>query len=138
LVHGMSPEEVHFHEVGALDAIVDIVGVVAGLHLLGVKHVFASAVPLGSGWVEAAHGLLPVPAPAVLYLLAQAHAPTTADVTEAELVTPTGAALLAGLATFRRPALQLQKVGYGLGHRCLDRPNALRVWYGMSLEVERV
>lgn len=130
LVHGVSPEEVHFHEVGALDAIVDIVGVVTGLELLGVERVFASALPLGTGWVHAAHGWLPVPAPAVLYLLAQAHAPTLPDETPAELVTPTGAALLAALATFQRPTLRLQRVGYGLGTRNLERPNALRAWLG--------
>ncbi len=130
LVHGVSADEVHFHEVGALDAIVDIVGVVASLELLGIERIFASPLPLGSGWVRAAHGWLPVPAPAVLYLLAQAGAPTLPDETPAELVTPTGAALLAALATFQRPALRLQRVGYGLGTRVLERPNALRAWLG--------
>ncbi|GAB4108501.1 MAG: nickel pincer cofactor biosynthesis protein LarC [Roseiflexaceae bacterium] len=129
-VHGMSPDEVHFHEVGALDAIVDIVGVVAGLALLGVKQVYASALPLGGGWVRAAHGMLPVPAPATLNLLAAAGAPVLPDDTPAELVTPTGAALLAALATFERPAMRLERVGYGLGKRDLARPNALRVWLG--------
>jgi uncharacterized protein (DUF111 family) len=71
-----------------------------------------------------------VPAPAVLYLLAQAHSPTLPDETPAELVTPTGAALLAALATFQRPTLRLQRVGYGLGTRNLERPNALRAWLG--------
>jgi len=134
LVHGVSANEVHFHEVGALDAIVDIVGVVTGLELLGIEQVFASALPLGTGWVHAAHGWLPVPAPAVLYLLAQAHTPILPDETPAELVTPTGAALLAALATFQRPTLRLQRVGYGLGTRVLERPNALRAWLG---EVEK-
>lgn len=131
-VHALAPEQVHFHEVGALDAIVDIVGVVAGLELLGIDDVYASPLPLGSGWVRAAHGLLPVPAPATLYLLAGARAPTLPDTTRAELVTPTGAALLAGLARFDRPALQLERVGYGLGKRDLDHPNALRVWIGST------
>jgi uncharacterized protein (TIGR00299 family) protein len=130
LVHGVSANEVHFHEVGALDAIVDIVGVVTGLELLGIERVFASALPLGTGWVHAAHGWLPVPAPAVLYLLAQASAPILPDETPAELVTPTGAALLAALATFQRPMLRLQRIGYGLGTRDLERPNALRAWLG--------
>ena len=69
-VHGVAPEQVHFHEVGALDAIVDIVGVVAGLHLLDITEVYASPLPLGFGWTRAAHGQLPLPAPAVLALLA--------------------------------------------------------------------
>src|SRR5262249_21782677 len=129
-VHGIPAEQVHFHEVGALDAIVDIVGVVAGLTLLGVAEVYASPLPLGAGWVRAAHGQLPLPAPAVLALLAAVGAPTLPDDTPAELVTPTGAALLAGLASFRRPAMRITHVGYGLGARDLERPNALRVWIG--------
>jgi uncharacterized protein (TIGR00299 family) protein len=129
-VHGIAPEQVHFHEVGALDAIVDIVGVVAGLHLLGVEAVYASPLPLGAGWARAAHGQLPLPAPAVLALLAGAGAPTLPDDTPFELVTPTGAALLAGLAEFRRPPMRISRVGYGLGRRELERPNVLRVWVG--------
>lgn len=129
-IHGIPADQVHFHEVGALDAIVDIVGVVAGLALLGVEQVYASALPLGTGWTRAAHGALPLPAPAVLALLATAGAPTIPDDTELELVTPTGAALLAGLATFQRPAMRLERVGYGLGMRDPARPNALRAWLG--------
>jgi uncharacterized protein (TIGR00299 family) protein len=129
-VHGIPAGQVHFHEVGALDAIVDIVGVVAGLALLGINEVYASALPLGTGWTRAAHGALPLPAPAVLTLLAGAHAPLIPDDTPFELVTPTGAALLAGLAEFRRPPLRIDRVGYGLGARDLERPNALRVWLG--------
>ena len=131
-VHGIPAEQVHFHEVGALDAIVDVVGVVAGLALLEVEAIYASPLPLGAGWVRAAHGLLPLPAPAVLALLAAAHAPTLPDDTQAELVTPTGAALLAALATFERPAMRLARVGYGLGARDLERPNVLRVWIGAT------
>ncbi len=131
-VHGISAEEVHFHEVGALDAIVDIVGVVAGLALLGIDAVYASPLPLGSGWVHTAHGLLPLPAPAVLALLATVGAPTIPDDSSAELVTPTGAALLAGLAEFRRPPMRLTRVGYGLGARDPERPNVLRVWLGTT------
>ena len=129
-VHGIPSGQVHFHEVGALDAIVDIVGVVAGLALLGINEVYASALPLGTGWTRAAHGALPLPAPAVLTLLAGAHAPLIPDDTPFELVTPTGAALLAGLAEFRRPPMRIDRVGYGLGARELERPNALRVWLG--------
>lgn len=130
-VHGIGAEQVHFHEVGALDAIIDIVGVVTGLALLGIEQIYASALPLGSGWVRAAHGLIPVPAPATLSLLAGVGAPTRPDDTPGELVTPTGAALLAALAEFRRPAMRIERVGYGLGTRNPEhRPNALRVWLG--------
>jgi uncharacterized protein (TIGR00299 family) protein len=135
-VHGIPAGQVHFHEVGALDAIVDIVGVVAGLELLGIHEVYASALPLGTGWTRAAHGALPLPAPAVLALLAGAHAPTIPDETPFELVTPTGAALLAGLAEFRRPTLRIERIGYGLGARDLERPNVLRVWLGATADKE--
>jgi uncharacterized protein (TIGR00299 family) protein len=137
-VHGIPAEQVHFHEVGALDAIVDVVGVVAGLALLGVAEVYASPLPLGSGWVRAAHGLLPIPAPAVLALLAAAGAPTLPDTTPSELVTPTGAALLAALATWSRPPMRIERVGYGLGARDLERPNALRVWLGETIERQEI
>ena len=129
-IHGVRADEVHFHEVGALDAIVDIVGIAAGLHLLGITQVYASPLPLGSGWVKAAHGDIPVPAPATLHLLTQAQAPIVPDEAGFELVTPTGAAVLATLATFKRPALALQQVGYGFGKKITPRPNALRVWLG--------
>ncbi|MCS6841466.1 MAG: nickel pincer cofactor biosynthesis protein LarC [Roseiflexus sp.] len=129
-VHGTTVDQIHFHEVGALDAIIDIVGVVAGLDLLGVEQIFASPLPLGAGWVRAAHGLLPVPAPATLAILASAGAPVTPDETPFELTTPTGAAILAALATFRRPPMRLRAVGYGFGARQMERPNALRVWLG--------
>lgn len=131
-IHGVPAEQVHFHEVGALDAIVDIVGVVAGLWLLGIEAAYASALPLGPGWVRAAHGQLPLPAPATLALLAAAGAPTIPDDSGFELVTPTGAALLAGLAEFRQPPMRVERVGYGLGKRELARPNALRVWLGAT------
>lgn len=129
-VHGTSRDKVHFHEVGALDAIIDIAGAVIGLKLLGIEQIYASTLPLGSGWVNAAHGRIPVPAPAVLELLTAVHAPITADDTPFELVTPTGAALLAELATFERPAFTIRSAGYGFGTRDIGRPNALRIWLG--------
>ena len=135
-IHGVRADEVHFHEVGALDAIVDIVGIAAGLHLLGITQVYASPLPLGSGWVKAAHGDIPVPAPATLHLLTQAQAPIVPDDAGFELVTPTGAAVLATLATFKRPALALQRVGYGFGKKITPRPNALRVWVGEAAASE--
>ena len=129
-VHGTTPEQVHFHEVGALDAIVDIVGVVIALKLLGVQQIFASSLPLGSGWINAAHGRIPIPGPAVLQLLGAVNAPLQADDTPFELVTPTGAAILAELATFQRPALAINAAGYGFGARDIGRLNAVRVWLG--------
>jgi hypothetical protein len=125
-------EEVHFHEVGALDSIIDMVGVCAGLDLLGVEQVYSSALPLGSGWIHTRHGALPVPAPATLALLANAGAPLLPAPADSggELVTPTAAALLAELATFQQPPMQVQRVGYGLGQREYKRLNGLRVWLG--------
>ncbi len=131
-IHGVTREQVHFHEVGALDAIVDIVGIVAGLSLLGVTHVYASPLPLGSGWAKAAHGDIPVPAPATLHLLSAVKAPIIPDQANFELVTPTGAAVLATLAQFRRPAMNLERIGYGFGKKQTERPNALRVWLGSA------
>ena len=129
-VHGVTVDEVHFHEVGAVDSIVDIVGCVWGLYALGVGEVFSSALPLGEGWVETAHGRLPLPAPATLKLLAGANAPIRPLEAQAELVTPTAAALLAELATFAQPPLILEAVGYGFGQRELAWPNAVRAWLG--------
>jgi uncharacterized protein (TIGR00299 family) protein len=110
---------------------------VAGLALLGVERVYASPLPLGSGWVRAAHGWIPVPAPATVALLAAAGAPTVPDEARFELVTPTGAALLAALAEFRRPAMRLARVGYGLGARDTERPNTLRVLLGITEDTDR-
>ncbi len=129
-VHGVGADAVHFHEVGALDAIVDIVGVVIGLALLDIEEVYASPLPLGSGWIKAAHGLIPVPGPAVLQLLGAVQAPITADTTPFELVTPTGAALLAEFARWDRPAMRIERTGYGFGTKDTGRLNAVRVWIG--------
>lgn len=134
-VHGISVNEVHFHEVGAIDSIVDIVGSVYGLHLLGVESVFASAVPFTRGRVKTAHGELPIPAPATLELLK--GLPTHPLDINAELVTPTGAALLKGLAESfgLPPPFTPQRIGYGAGKQDLPFPNVLRVVIGeMSSE----
>ena len=131
-VHGVEPDEIEFHEVGAVDAIVDIAGAVIGLRLLGIEQLYCSPLPAGGGWATTSHGRLPVPAPATLALLAKAGAPLSAgpDI-EMELVTPTGAAIVATLARFERPAMAVRSVGYGAGSRQLDdRPNALRIWLG--------
>jgi hypothetical protein len=129
-IHGIPLEEVHFHEIGAVDTIVDIVGFVVGLELLGVRDVFASPVPLGSGTIETEHGRLPVPAPATLALLSAVGAPTVPHPAQTEIVTPTGAALLTQLASFEIPAMRVQAVGYGFGTKELPWANALRVWIG--------
>ncbi|MBI3942859.1 MAG: nickel pincer cofactor biosynthesis protein LarC [Chloroflexi bacterium] len=132
-IHGVSIEEIHFHEVGAADAIADIVGFAFGLEQLGITRLYASPLPLGTGSVRSSHGPLPLPAPATLALLAKVGAPTIpARENGIELVTPTGAAILATLATFRQPALALQRIGYGAGRKELPWPNVLRLWLGQE------
>jgi uncharacterized protein (TIGR00299 family) protein len=133
-VHGSSVEQVELHEVGAVDALVDVTGAVAGLRLLGIEGVYVSPLPLGHGEVKGAHGLLPIPAPATLGLLARAGAPTVeGEGPRGELVTPTGAALLTTLGRFERPAMRIDAIGYGAGGRDpVDRPNVLRVWVGTA------
>ncbi len=130
-VHGIAVEQVHFHEVGAVDAIVDVVGTVAGLALLGVDAVYASPLPLGRGMVRCAHGTLPIPAPATVRLLT--GVPVYDPGIQRELVTPTGAALLTTLAVGfgHAPAMTLEAIGYGVGaHPSDDPPNLLRVLLG--------
>jgi uncharacterized protein (TIGR00299 family) protein len=134
-VHRKTADEIHFHEVGAVDAIIDVVGTVAGLWLLKVDRVYASPLPLGSGEVECEHGRLPVPAPATLELLK--GVPVIGDQSGLELVTPTGAALISSLAEAFGPipAMRLEGVGYGLGTRDIpSRPNLLRLILGQILE----
>ena len=133
-VHGSSIEEVHFHEVGALDAIVDIVATCAGLHALDVERLYASPFPLGGGWVNAAHGALPLPAPATLEILSAAGAPTCPAPGPGELVTPTGAALVAEFADFSQPLMTIHRIGIGCGRREFDWPNIARLWLGESIE----
>ena len=134
-VHGTTVDDVHFHEVGGTDAVVDITGTCLGLSLLGVERVYSEPPSLGSGWVQAAHGPLPVPAPAVADLLARASAPVaTASPVQAnvpgELLTPTGAAILTVLAEFERPGFAPSAIGYGFGEKEMPWPNALRAWLG--------
>jgi uncharacterized protein (TIGR00299 family) protein len=131
-VHGEPLDAVELHEVGAVDAIVDVSAAVAGLRLLGIDQVYVSPLPLGHGQVKGRHGLLPVPAPATLELIARAGAPIAEGEGQAgELLTPTGAAILTTLGEFKRPAMRVQKTGSGAGGRDPDgRPNILRVWLG--------
>ena len=130
-VHGTSPDEVHFHEVGALDAVADVVGACAGLAHLGLTALHVSPVALGAGTVRAAHGRLPVPGPAVVELLV--GAPTHGGPADVELTTPTGAALLAEHATAwgPQPPMRVARQGAGAGARDLPgHPNALRLLVG--------
>lgn len=129
-VHGVPVEQVHFHEVGALDSIVDVTGAVLGLEALGIERLYASALPYGSGNVRSDHGMLPLPAPATLELLRLARAPLAPSPAEVELVTPTGAAILAALATFERPSMTVAGLGVGAGTRSLPWPNVLRLIIG--------
>lgn len=129
-VHGSTLEEVHFHEVGAVDAIVDITGAAIGIDALGITQLYASPLPLTSGHVKTAHGLLPVPAPATLEILRRVGAPWKPSPAEGELVTPTGAAILATLARFETPAIAIEQVGYGFGKKRLPWPNCLRLCLG--------
>jgi len=132
-IHGCAVEEVHFHEVGAVDSIVDIVGSVLGMDYLGIGAACASSLPLGSGFVETAHGRIPLPAPATVALLK--GIPVHDSGLKEELVTPTGAALLKGLVhSFGSlPPMVIERVGYGVGSRNLaDRPNLLRILIGQG------
>ncbi len=132
-VHGTTRDKIHFHEVGAMDAIIDIVGACAGLHDLAIEKLFASALPLGQGWTKSEHGQIPLPAPATLELLAAAKAPTRPAPGPGEWVTPTGAALVCQLATFQQPAMQLEKIGTGAGTKDAPWPNVARLWLGTPL-----
>jgi pyridinium-3,5-bisthiocarboxylic acid mononucleotide nickel chelatase len=135
-IHGMSVDEVHLHEVGAVDAIVDVVGVLAGFELLEIRRVVVSPVPLGRGFVTGAHGQIPLPAPAAIALLK--GAPIYGSPINKELVTPTGAALLVEMADAwgKLPSMTLQEVGYGAGTRDMVIPNVLRILIGDCKGVE--
>ncbi len=132
-IHGLPPDQVHFHEVGAVDSIVDIVGACVGLELLGKPRILAGPVIEGNGWVDCAHGRFPVPAPATLAILGERGIPLTQCNETQELVTPTGAALLAELVEKFGPmeGLVADKIGFGLGTReNKTRPNVLRAILG--------
>ncbi len=136
-LHRRPPEQVHFHEVGGLDAIVDIVGTCAALEVLGIDTIYASVIVTGTGMVRSAHGLLPNPAPAVVELLAAAGAPTRGIDLGVELTTPTGAALVAALASGfgPMPPMTIDRSGFGAGSRDIDgQPNATQVVIGTPSE----
>jgi uncharacterized protein (TIGR00299 family) protein len=134
-IHGLPPEQVHFHEVGAVDSIVDIVGACIGLELLGKPRVLAGPVVEGTGWINCAHGRFPIPAPATLSILGTRSIAVTQCDEPHELVTPTGAALLAELVQDFGPMRDLvaEKIGFGLGTRDnKTRPNVLRAILGKT------
>ncbi len=143
-VHGIVPEKVHFHEVGAIDAIVDIVGTCLGLDWLGVDSneqglplLYCSPFPTGGGTVKAAHGEMTVPVPAVLKLWEMRQCPVYSNGINRELVTPTGAAIATTLATnfVHPPTMSMEKVGLGAGSLNLPIPNILRMWLGETTDV---
>lgn len=136
VIHGGSVDEIAFHEVGQIDAIVDIAGAALALHLLGVEAVHCSALPCGSGRVHSAHGTMPSPAPATMELLR--GAPTCQLELDAEFVTPTGAAILTTIASFAaRPPMTVGAIGYGSGRSDFPFPNVLRVLIGDTISAEQ-
>ncbi len=136
-IHGCLKEDVHFHEVGGIDAIVDIVGTVLCLDYLGIEKVIASEIPLGKGFVSCRHGTLPLPSPATLSILK--GIPVYGLEIEHELVTPTGAAIITAVAeSFQKmPKMKVEKIGYGAGERNLKSiPNLLRVVFGTLTDLQ--
>jgi len=136
-IHGCSLEEVHFHEVGGVDAIVDIVGTALGLEYLAIEKIIASPIPLGKGFVTCSHGKLPVPVPATLGILKDL--PVYGTTIPHELVTPTGAAIISASAQgfAAMPNMIIRKTGYGAGQRDLaDQPNLLRIILGSEPRAE--
>jgi len=131
-VHGISPGEVQFHEVGATDALVDIIGTCLGLDWLDIDEFYFSAMPTGGGTVKAAHGILAVPTPAVMRLWETHQVPVYSNGIDRELCTPTGTAIACTLASGfgPQPPMQVQAIGLGAGSRMLAIPNILRLWIG--------
>lgn len=152
-VHGVAPEKVRFHELGVVDTVIDVLGAVIGMELLGLKAIYSSPLPAGSGVIQTEHGLYHLPAPATLELMAMAGAPLRGGAPEArgekrevgrgsnlppltshlsfEQTTPTGAAILTTLARFEQPSLYLERIGYGAGSKDMPHtPNVLALWLG--------
>lgn len=129
-VHGTTIDKVHFHEVGAIDSICDIVGSLVSLNYLGIEKVICSPLPIGTGTIQSAHGVLPLPAPATLEILKEV--PIRETSIEGELVTPTGAALAVSLSSeFKQyPDMVVKNTGYGMGEKDFGHPNVLRVVIG--------
>jgi uncharacterized protein (TIGR00299 family) protein len=137
-VHGKTIDEVHFHEVGAIDSIIDIVGAAIALDYLKVDKIMASPIQLGGGFVKCAHGLIPVPAPATIRILK--NIPVKTGIVNFETTTPTGAAILAeNVEVYTdKTEFSIEKIGYGLGTRELEIPNVLRVYLGEEIKNEDI
>jgi len=135
-VHNKAIDEVHFHEVGAIDSIVDIVGVAICLDMLGIDKVYSSALHDGKGFIKCQHGMIPVPVPAVMEMLAGSKIPLITTDVDTELVTPTGMGIIKCLASEfgNMPAMSIQKIGYGMGKRETGKLNALRIVTGNLIE----
>lgn len=136
-IHQEDIEKIHFHEIGGLDSIIDISSAVIGIKTLEIKEIYSSPLPLGKGFVQCAHGILPLPAPATLELLK--NIPTYSGGMESEMVTPTGAAIISTLTKDfgERPLMKIEKIGYGAGEREFSIPNLLRVSIGEKILSDR-
>lgn len=134
-VHGISMNEVHFHEVGALDSIADIIGSAICFHALAPEQVYTSAVNVGKGTVKCAHGLIPVPAPATLAIAEGSTIPIYSAHADSETATPTGMAVLSTIAEYipELPAMRIERIGYGFGERDFPMLNGLRLLVGDTL-----
>lgn len=132
-IHNEPIEEVHFHEIGAIDTIVDIVGSFLALELLGIEEVYSSPLPLGEGFVKTSHGIIPIPAPATVEILK--GVPVYSNGVKGELVTPTGAAIISTIAKEFGPIplMKIEKIGYGTGKKDFSIPNLLRVFLGEKI-----
>ena len=135
-VHGI--EDVKLHELGSMDTMIDIVGVVSGFVSLGIDRIFCSGLPAGQGFIKSGHGLTPVPAPAVMELIKMSNAPVLTHSGELhdsiEMITPTGVALVTSLAEFSNPMMRVRKTGFGLGTRDVKTyPNVVSIWTGESV-----
>lgn len=133
-VHGISEELVHFHEIGAVDSILDIVGSAAALEMLDIHAIYASPLPLGSGWAQTSHGRIPLPAPATMEIIKDYSVPCFGMTLQEETVTPTGAAILGTLCSgfTTLPPMTVEKIGYGAGSRDFNYPNILRSFLGRA------
>ncbi len=139
-VHGKPINEIHFHEVGAVDSIIDIVGTAICIDMLAIEKTYSSALHEGYGFVECRHGIIPVPVPAVMEMLKNSNIPVVSENIDTELVTPTGMAILKSISSSfgKMPSMSIENIGYGMGKKDTGRLNALRVVVGEILEEDKL